>query len=170
MRVAATLGRDVVGDEQSNAIDDIARLRAELDARPSPSLRVRAGADVQIDRLRPGAPPEGSTGGPAVAPSRDAAIVGMHADAAWRVARNVELTPGLRADVYSSTVHAAPGVPLIQGTVGGSSTPVLGAAPRRARSRRDRRHGGVDVRRSAPASHDRRAVPRCDAVPRAGAC
>ena len=34
----------------ANAIDDIARLRVELDARPSRDVRIRAGADVQFDR------------------------------------------------------------------------------------------------------------------------
>jgi hypothetical protein len=125
MRLAATLGRDVVGDDVSNSIDDIARLRAELDSRPSNDLRVRAGADVQIDRLRPGTPPEGSPGGTAISPSRDAVIVGAHADAAWRITRRVELTPGLRAEVYSSTVYPAPSAPILPGTIGGSATPVL---------------------------------------------
>jgi hypothetical protein len=126
MRVGATVGRDVVGDDVSSAIDDIARLRAELDTRPSRVLRVRTGADVQFDHLRPGAPPEGSpAGGAAIALSRDAVVVGAHADAAWRVSRAVEITPGVRADVYSSDLHAASGVAVPPGAVGGSSIPAL---------------------------------------------
>jgi hypothetical protein len=126
MRIAATLGRDVVGDNVSSAIDDIARLRAELDSRPSRALRVRAGADVQLDNLRPGPTPEGSpAGGAAIALSRDAVVVGAHADASWRVSREVEITPGLRADVYSSDLHAASGVAVAPGAIGGSAVPAL---------------------------------------------
>jgi hypothetical protein len=126
LRVAATLGRDLVGDEESNAVDDIARLRAELDARPSRDVRIRAGADVQFDRLRPGAPPEGaSPGGAALALSRDAVVIGVHADAAWHLSRAVELTPGLRADVYSTDVYASPSSPLASRSAGGSATPVV---------------------------------------------
>jgi hypothetical protein len=43
LRVAATLGQDTVGNDAATAIDDTARLRAELDTRPSPDLRIRAG-------------------------------------------------------------------------------------------------------------------------------
>lgn len=124
-RLAGTLGRDVVGDDVSNSIDDIVRLRAELDMRASRDVRLRAGADVQVDRLRPASPPEGSQGGLSLSPSRDAVIVGAHADAAWRISRRVELTPGVRADVYSRTVYPAPSTPILPGTVGGSATPVL---------------------------------------------
>jgi hypothetical protein len=125
MRLAVTLGRDVVGDDTSNSIDDVARLRAELDTRPTRDLRIRAGADVQLDRLRPGKPPEGSSGGLALSPSRDAVIVGAHADAAWKITPRVELTPGVRGEVYSSTVHPAAGASILPGTVGGSAIPVL---------------------------------------------
>ena len=126
MRLAATLGRDAVGDNVSNAIDDSARLRLELDVRPSRDLRVRAGADVLFDRLRPGPPPEGSpAGGATLALSRAAVVIGAHVDAAWRVSRAVELTPGLRADVYATDFLRTASAPAGLETVGGSATPVL---------------------------------------------
>lgn len=126
LRVAATLGRDVVGDDVSNAIDDVARLRAELDTRPGRAVRVRAGADVQVDQLRPGSPPEGSPAGSApIAVSRNAVVVGAHADVAWRVAPGIELLPGVRADVYATDLFAAQGVPVAPGAVGGSASPAV---------------------------------------------
>jgi hypothetical protein len=126
LRLAATLGRDVVGDDVSTAIDDIARLRVELDTRPSRALRVRAGADVQIDDLRPGPAPEGAPSGAApLAVTRDSVVVGAHADVSWHLSRAVEITPGLRADVYSSDVHAGSGVPITAGSVGGTAAPAL---------------------------------------------
>jgi hypothetical protein len=126
LRLAATLGRDLVGDDVASAIDDVARLRAELDVTPSPTLRVRAGADVQVDRLRPGPPPEGvSGGGTSLALARDAVVMGAHADAVWRVSRAVEVTPGLRADVYATDFAATANAPASSKPVGASATPVL---------------------------------------------
>lgn len=126
LRVAATLGRDIVGDNVSNALDDTLRLRTELDTRPARAVRVRVGADVQLDRLRPGAPPEGSPiGGAALALSRDAVVAGVHADVVWRVSPAVELTPGLRGDVYATNVLPTVNAPVAAGTIGGTATPVL---------------------------------------------
>lgn len=126
LRVAATLGRDVVGDDVSTAIDDVVRLRAELDTRPSRTLRVRAGADAQLDVLRPGPAPEGAPAGAApLAVTRDSVIVGAHVDAAWRLSKAVELTPGVRADIYASDVHAGAGVPVAAGAVGGTASPAV---------------------------------------------
>jgi hypothetical protein len=126
MRLAATLGRDVVGNDVSNATQDSVRARAEVDARLTRILRIRAGADVAFERLRPGAAAPGAPPGAAqIAASRDAVLVGVHADAAWRLSRAVEITPGLRADVYSSTVYAAPSVAVMPGTIGGSAAPAI---------------------------------------------
>ncbi|HLK37892.1 MAG TPA: TonB-dependent receptor plug domain-containing protein [Polyangiaceae bacterium] len=105
MRLALTLGRDAVGNENANGTDDIARLRLELDGRFSSTLRVRGGADAQLDRLRPAAPPAGAVlfgALAAIVPSRDDAVAGAHVDVAWRVHPRVEIVPGLRADVFTT--------------------------------------------------------------------
>jgi hypothetical protein len=113
MRLALTLGRDLVGDNVANAIDDLVRVRTEIDARPSRALRVRAGADVQFDALRPDTPPDHSPSpGALLAPSRDAVLAGAHADAAWRITPQVEVSPGLRADVYTTRNEPQPGARL----------------------------------------------------------
>jgi hypothetical protein len=109
MRLAATLGRDLVGNDTGNASDNLARARLELDARPSRDVRIRAGADIQFDALRPEAPPDHSPSpGVAIVPSRDALIAGAHADVAWRITPRVEVAPGLRADVYSTPQATTP--------------------------------------------------------------
>jgi len=111
LRVGVTLGRDIVGNDAATAVDDIVRFRADLDTRLSPDLRLRAGADTQIDGLRPGPAPEGAA--PSIAPlvpSRDTVMWGAHADVAWRINPRVELTPGLRADIYDARpVSGSPG-------------------------------------------------------------
>jgi hypothetical protein len=122
LRVAATLGRDVVGNDAATAVDDTVRLRAELDTRPSREVRIRAGADAQYDALRQGPAPEGaiSTNAPLV-PSRDGVVWGVHADAAWRIAPGVEITPGVRAAIFDTRPV---GGGLI-GEGGATTTPVL---------------------------------------------
>jgi hypothetical protein len=121
LRVAATLGHDRVGNDTANADDTSVRLRTELDTRASDALRVRAGADVQLDALRQGSTPEGAPGGAlALVPSRDAVVMGGYADVAWRVSPRVEITPGLRADVYSTE-----NVPALPAATNGTTTPVI---------------------------------------------
>jgi hypothetical protein len=120
LRVAATVGRDLVGDDNANATDDIARLRAEVDARPSSVVRVRGGADVELDELRradppPGAIPQVFTPPP---PSRDDVVAGAYVDVAWSVAPRVEVVPGLRADVFTTRPVPASGQD-------GSTTPTV---------------------------------------------
>ncbi len=107
VRVAVTLGHDLAGNETTNVLDDSARLRTELDLRPAPTVRVRAGADVQLDHYTLGASPL-SPGDPTVVPAglgatpRDDVVVGAHADVSWRITPRVELVPGIRADLFTS--------------------------------------------------------------------
>jgi hypothetical protein len=107
LRVAGTLGLDTAGDEVSNVDDKSARLRAELDARLSRAVRVRAGADVQLTHYWLGASPKDPadpTPTPYGLPAtpRDDVVSGVYADVSWRVSRHVELVPGVRADVFTS--------------------------------------------------------------------
>jgi hypothetical protein len=122
MRVGATVGYDVVGNDAATALDTMLRVRSELDARPSRDLRVRAGADVQFDALRQGPAPEGAvpTNVPLV-PSHDSVVWAAHADAAWRLHPRVELTPGLRAAIFDVNPVDA------RSAAGGSATPSTGA-------------------------------------------
>jgi hypothetical protein len=113
MRVGLTLGQDNIGNDIANEVDDVLRLRAEFDARPWRTLRVRAGADVQGDALRRDTPPDHSLFPRAsIVPSRDAVLAGAHADAAWRITPRVEVAPGLRADVYTTRREPTPGARL----------------------------------------------------------
>jgi hypothetical protein len=120
LRVGATLGRDIVGNDAATAIDDMFRLRTEIDTLSSRDLRVRAGADVQFDALRQGAAPEGAVPSNApLVPSRDSVVWGAHADAAWRVHPRVEITPGLRAAIFDTRPAGA------RSTTSANASPVL---------------------------------------------
>jgi hypothetical protein len=122
LRVAATLGRDIVGNDAATAVDDTARVRAELDTRPSRDVRIRAGADAQFDALRQGAAPEGATpDGMPLVPSRDGVVWGVHADAAWRLGSRVEITPGVRAAIFDTRPVGGG----LAGSGNASTTPVL---------------------------------------------
>jgi hypothetical protein len=112
-RLAATAGHDGAGNETSNLTDTLARLRAELDSRPSQTLRLRAGADVALDHygigsspLEPGDPTTPPYGLPTT--PRNDVVIGLRGDVVWRVSPRVEIVPGVRADLYTSRRIAPP--------------------------------------------------------------
>jgi hypothetical protein len=122
LRVAATLGRDIVGNDAATATDDTVRLRAELDTRPSRDVRIRAGADAQFDALRQGPAPEGAVSGSLpLVPSRDGVVWAVHADAAWRLGPRVEITPGVRAAIFDTRPVGGG----LSGSGGATTSPVL---------------------------------------------
>jgi TonB dependent receptor/TonB-dependent Receptor Plug Domain len=121
-RLAATAGYDTTGNEVSNIDATSARLRAELDARVSKTLRVRAGADAQWTHYALGTSPlqpadPTPTGFPLINP-RDDVVAGAYIDVAWRIARRVEIVPGLRADVFTTLASSG-------GGTAGSTTPTF---------------------------------------------
>jgi TonB family protein len=103
LRVAATLGSDdtftalqtSTGAGASAALrGPSGRVRVELDARPIPSLRLRAGADAGLSRFD-----VDDYEGLVHAPHTDFEG-GVYADAVWRPVRGIELVPGFRFDAY----------------------------------------------------------------------
>ena len=107
LRVAVTLGHDAIGNETASGLDTLARLRSELDLRPSRKVRIRAGADVQLDHFAVGANPEQAADptppqvGLPVTPRNDVTL-GVRADVAWRILPGVEIVPGIRVDMFTS--------------------------------------------------------------------
>ena len=103
VRVAATLSGDRVANAEedtpvpgSRLSTDGARLRMELDQKLSRSLRVRAGADLGLERM--GTEQEQQGPNVAVFPARTDVLGGAYADAVWRPGPGVELVPGVRLD------------------------------------------------------------------------
>jgi TonB family protein len=117
LRVAATLGYDSQGGagESGTALTTVenlnAAVRAELEERLSASARVRGGIDAHVDKygFAQGEAPLDPSGEarPQVPSSADPPPTNFtgaaHADVVWRVAPRVELVPGARFDVFSST-------------------------------------------------------------------
>jgi hypothetical protein len=114
LRVAATLGYDsqggagLIGGGAVTTVTNLsAAARLEFDKKLSPTVRLRAGADVRIDDYgfaQGQAPMEGTASPPSDAdPPPTNVTWGMHADVVWRVAPRVEIVPGARFDMYEST-------------------------------------------------------------------
>lgn len=106
-RLALMLGSDRSGGDGGDATNKLVGLRTEIEDRLGPDVRGRVGADVLLehydlfdtdgDRLRP------RDGAAAVlyAPRNDVTL-GAYGDVAWRVTPRFEVTPGLRADVFTT--------------------------------------------------------------------
>jgi TonB family protein len=111
-RVAATVGHDSQGAAPTYATNGSAATRFEIEARLSPSVRVRGGADARYDDygFKQGAVVPGGTDNPSTAnPPPTNVNWGAHADVVWRIAPRVEIVPGVRFDVFRSTRVIAPG-------------------------------------------------------------
>jgi hypothetical protein len=119
-RLAATLGADSTAHATSTFADRLAALRFDAEGNLAPELRLRGGADALFDRFDATAlstPSWPSSDGLApvqgeiatLSPPRDDLTVGAWTDIVWRPWEHVEVTPGVRFDVFSSRFDA--GVP-----------------------------------------------------------
>ena len=113
IRVAGTVGYDSQGSGMSGGIaptrltDTSGAVRFEIERRYSPDLRMRAGGDARIDAYgfeqaplterRSGVVPSSAN------PPPTNVTTGLHADVVWRLAPRVEVVPGARVDLYSSS-------------------------------------------------------------------
>jgi TonB family protein len=124
IRVAATLGYDSLGGAgggENAAVTTVtnvsAAARLEVEQKLAPALRLRGGADAQIDHYRfaQGQAPNDSSGAaaPQIPSSADPPPTnvtgGIHADVVWRISPRVEIVPGVRVDVFGSTRANGPG-------------------------------------------------------------
>jgi hypothetical protein len=112
VRIALTGGRDHQGAAPTYISDDSAALRLEIQDRVVAALRVRGGASLRLDAYGfrqnptgPGDPPVPSTADPPPTNLTGTA----HADVVWRPGPRLELTPGLRFDLFASSRASAPG-------------------------------------------------------------
>jgi hypothetical protein len=114
-RVAATFGYDSSSNTDDGVITDTSgRLRAEIEADLAPDARLRAGADVELDRYAlqdytPQADPLTGSSLSAIFPPRTDAVTGGYVDFVWRATPRVTIVPGVRADVYDVRAKILPG-------------------------------------------------------------
>ncbi|HWL86781.1 MAG TPA: TonB-dependent receptor plug domain-containing protein, partial [Polyangiaceae bacterium] len=107
LRVAVTLGTDKSGADTGDATSQMLGVRAELEEKLSPDIRMRAGADVffeHFDLLNQSTSQDRATINEEnilYAPRNDLTL-GAYVDAVWRLAPRVEVVPGLRADLFTS--------------------------------------------------------------------
>lgn len=105
VRLALTGGYDSQGAETTFLKNRSLAARLEVEQRLAPSLRFRGGADGQLDNYRiviteqgPGEPviPQSAI------PPPSNLSASLHSDFVWRVARRVELVPGVRFGLFGS--------------------------------------------------------------------
>jgi hypothetical protein len=116
LRLAATIGWSSIGASPTYLDDWTYAARIEAQASAGPGLRIRAGAQLEANAYRSTgtAPLLGPDGAPIGAdPPPSNLTAGAYVDLVVRWGESVEITPGLRADVFRS-VRADP---LASGTV-----------------------------------------------------
>lgn len=106
VRLALTGGYDRQGAAPTYVTNKSLGARLEVEQKLTPTLRLRGGADARFEHYRlktgPQKPRE-----PAVPQSADPPPLnlsgGLYADVVWRMAPRVELVPGARVDLYTSS-------------------------------------------------------------------
>jgi len=106
LRLAVTGGYTSQGAAPTYVTDDSLALRLEFDQRLTASARLRAGAEGQFDkysmRLATTAPGEPEVPAGAYPPPTNLGAA-VHTDVVLRLSPRVELVPGLRGEVFSSS-------------------------------------------------------------------
>lgn len=117
MRLAATLGYERTRVEARRAAEDLmTATRLEIVQPVTPSITVRAGADLVVDRYHADALPTFADDDDVVArqrrifATRTDFATGIRGDAVILAGPRVEVTPGVRLDVYGSDEARAIGV------------------------------------------------------------
>lgn len=117
VRVATTWGFDQTRiSEQRNAQDVLSGARVELTQPIDRRATVRAGADVQFDRYTADKSRWADPDDPdthrydALFPPRTDTALGAWADVVWKPVPRIEVTPGMRVDLYRSGGASAVGV------------------------------------------------------------
>jgi hypothetical protein len=114
VRVAGTLGYDSQGAAPTYVSNRSAALRVEVEQQVSEAVRLRGGADIGVDvygfdlqEARESEPIVPSSANP---PPTNA-TGGVHADVVLRASPRVEIVPGARVDLFSSTRDTSTIVP-----------------------------------------------------------
>lgn len=104
LRTALTLGADQSTQEDLRSVGWVAGLRSQLDTPVASNARLHLGSDVQIDRalVRSASPATED-----IYPKRTDVDWGVYAEIVWRAAKRIEITPGVRFDMYGANYDSA---------------------------------------------------------------
>jgi TonB-dependent Receptor Plug Domain/Gram-negative bacterial TonB protein C-terminal len=106
LRVASTLGYARSNNNYSNIRDLTGSVRAALEKRMSPTVTLRAGGDVTLDRydLVGNSVPDAlaTAENDVLYPPHTDVALGAYADVVWQVTPRVQIVPGIRADLFTS--------------------------------------------------------------------
>lgn len=119
IRLALTGGYDSQGGGTTDQApptaltNDSLAMRLEIEKQLSPSVRLRGGASARVDAYGFQQPPATEADQVIAASSANPPPTnvtgGVNGDIVWRLSPRVEIVPGARFDVYSSTRDVAPG-------------------------------------------------------------
>jgi TonB dependent receptor-like, beta-barrel/Gram-negative bacterial TonB protein C-terminal/TonB-dependent Receptor Plug Domain len=112
LRLAVTGGLDLSRAPQDTSLRDrVLGARSELEYRVSPAVLFRAGTDVELDSYDIQLPTtqlsQNANAAAAIFPTRTDLATGVRADAVLDLAPRLQVTPGVRLDLYSSDGAAA---------------------------------------------------------------
>jgi TonB family protein len=111
MRAAITLGMDTTTTEDGLGVRDrVVGVRMIVEEKLSPVVRVRGGFDAWLDHydLEPTGRPIDDARNDNLYPPRNDVVWGAHGDLVLRVHPRVELVPGVRFDLFASTLSRQP--------------------------------------------------------------
>ncbi len=114
LRAGLTLGYDrtnasFISGERRNVVDRSIGARLDVETRLGRGARLRAGADAMLDFFSVEEPRYSDPDSPETQsfdeqfPDRADLATGIHADVVLQVARGIEVTPGVRLDLYRSS-------------------------------------------------------------------
>jgi hypothetical protein len=113
IRVATTVGYDQSGQQDVRAQKWLGGARVEIDRTISDSATFHLGGDTMIKRYAFDATGVDSLSARSIYPPRTDIVYSAHADVVWRAAKRVELTPGIRGDLFTSKLDDGSESPVI---------------------------------------------------------
>jgi TonB family protein len=112
VRAATTVGYDQSGQQDVRAQKWLAGARVEIDRTVTDNATFHAGGDTMVKRYAFDAATD-SVSARRIYPPRTDVVYAMHAEVVWRAAKSVELTPGIRGDLFTSKLDEGGESPVV---------------------------------------------------------
>ncbi|MDB4995138.1 MAG: hypothetical protein JWM74_2570, partial [Myxococcaceae bacterium] len=112
-RVATTIGYDQSGQQDVRAQKWLAGARVEIEKKVGDDATFFVGGDTMVKRYAFETSGADSFTATTIYPPRTDVVYGMHAEVIWRAGRRVEITPGVRGDLFTSKLDDGSESPMI---------------------------------------------------------